>query len=393
MEYHFSTYYSEFYKLPKPFAFVDLDAFDYNLKQLLQRTGNKPVRLATKSVRSVAMLERARDLGKIERWMCFTLSEALYLESLGFDDLMVAYPSVQETGMERLADALNRGKKIYLTVDTSYHLQKLQSYAEKYDMTMLLSMDVDVSMDFMGVHFGVYRSSIHSVEDVKHFLTELKKYPGLALKGVMTYDAQIAGVADSRKGNVLNPILRFLKRKSLPEIEKQRRKVLDLIKSEWFTLDYFNAGGTGSIEIVSQDEVVTEVTFGSGLYQPWYFDGFHNFNHQPAAGFVLELCRNPQSNYYTALGGGYIASGKIGIDKQPLLVYPKGKLVKEEGCGEVQTPIQVKELVDLNQTNFAVFRHAKAGELCERFKELKLFSGGKLVDTVTTYRGDGQCFL
>ncbi|MGI9526145.1 MAG: alanine racemase [Weeksellaceae bacterium] len=393
MKHNFSTYYANFSQLQKPFAFVDLDAFDYNLKQLLQRCGDKPIRLATKSVRSVAMLERARDLGHVSRWMCFTLSEALYLEGLGFDDLMVAYPSVQEGEMERLAVALKRGKKIYLTVDTPYHLEKLQNYAEKYDMVIPISMDVDVSMDFMGIYFGVYRSSIHSMEDVKSFLIELNKYPGLALKGVMTYDAQIAGVADSKKGHLLNPILRFLKRKSLPRIKEQRKMVSDLIQAQGITLDYFNAGGTGSLEIVSQDEVVTEVTFGSGLYQPWYFDGFNNFNHRPAAGFVLELCRKPKPNYYTALGGGYIASGQIGTDKQPLLVYPEGKLVKEEGCGEVQTPIQVKEPIDLNQTNFAVFRHAKAGELCERFNELKLFSKGELIDTVTTYRGDGQCFL
>ena len=40
-----------------------------------------------------------------------------------------------------------------------------------------------------------------------------------------------------------------------------------------------------------------------------------------------------------------------------------------------------------------LFRHAKAGELCERFNELLLIEGGKVVDKVATYRGDGQCFF
>ena len=38
-------------------------------------------------------------------------------------------------------------------------------------------------------------------------------------------------------------------------------------------------------------------------------------------------------------------------------------------------------------------RHSKAGELCERFKHLLLVADGAIVDEVTTYRGDGQCFI
>jgi D-serine deaminase-like pyridoxal phosphate-dependent protein len=38
-------------------------------------------------------------------------------------------------------------------------------------------------------------------------------------------------------------------------------------------------------------------------------------------------------------------------------------------------------------------RHAKAGELCERFDRLHLIRGGEVVDSVPTYRGEGECFL
>jgi len=39
------------------------------------------------------------------------------------------------------------------------------------------------------------------------------------------------------------------------------------------------------------------------------------------------------------------------------------------------------------------FRHAKAGELCERVDSLALVAGGELVDVVPTYRGEGRAFL
>jgi D-serine deaminase-like pyridoxal phosphate-dependent protein len=38
-------------------------------------------------------------------------------------------------------------------------------------------------------------------------------------------------------------------------------------------------------------------------------------------------------------------------------------------------------------------RHAKAGELCERFNSLYLVSGGEIADQVATYRGEGRCEL
>jgi D-serine deaminase-like pyridoxal phosphate-dependent protein len=39
------------------------------------------------------------------------------------------------------------------------------------------------------------------------------------------------------------------------------------------------------------------------------------------------------------------------------------------------------------------FRHAKAGELCERFDAVHLIAGGRLVGSEPTYRGEGKTFL
>jgi D-serine deaminase-like pyridoxal phosphate-dependent protein len=39
------------------------------------------------------------------------------------------------------------------------------------------------------------------------------------------------------------------------------------------------------------------------------------------------------------------------------------------------------------------FRHAKAGELCERVDELHLVDDAAVVGAVRTYRGEGKAFL
>jgi D-serine deaminase-like pyridoxal phosphate-dependent protein len=61
--------------------------------------------------------------------------------------------------------------------------------------------------------------------------------------------------------------------------------------------------------------------------------------------------------------------------------------------GEVQTPLCGDAAADLTIGDRAYLRHAKAGELCERFNALHLVEGNEIVDVVPTYRGDGQNFL
>ena len=61
----------------------------------------------------------------------------------------------------------------------------------------------------------------------------------------------------------------------------------------------------------------------------------------------------------------------------------------QEGPGEVQTPLLGPPADDLRIGDKVWFRHAKAGELCERFAELHLIEGDRVVDTVPTYRGEG----
>jgi D-serine deaminase-like pyridoxal phosphate-dependent protein len=59
----------------------------------------------------------------------------------------------------------------------------------------------------------------------------------------------------------------------------------------------------------------------------------------------------------------------------------------------VQTPLLGKAAASLRVGDRVYFRHAKAGEMCERFDRLYLIEGDSVVDVVPTYRGEGKCFL
>ena len=64
-----------------------------------------------------------------------------------------------------------------------------------------------------------------------------------------------------------------------------------------------------------------------------------------------------------------------------------------EGAGEAQTPWHGPGAAALSIGDRVWFRHAKAGELCERVDELHVVDGDRVIATVPTYRGEGKAFL
>ena len=123
-------------------------------------------------------------------------------------------------------------------------------------------------------------------------------------------------------------------------------------------------------------------------------DSYSTFTPQPAAFFALPVVRRPSGRVVTALGGGYLASGAGDAGRLPSPWLPEGlRLDKQEGAGEVQTPLLGEPARSLRIGDRVYFRHAKAGELCEHFESLYLVAGDRIVDQVPTYRGDGRAFL
>jgi D-serine deaminase-like pyridoxal phosphate-dependent protein len=210
----------------------------------------------------------------------------------------------------------------------------------------------------------------------------------------MAYEGQIAGVGDRPPGRRLRgAAIRFMQRRSAAELAERRAAIVAAL-GEFVELEIVNGGGTGSLELTAAEDAVTEVTAGSGFYAPALFDHYSRFALTPAAGFALPVVRRPSPRVATALGGGYLASGAGNQARLPVPWLPPGlKLDGEEGAGEVQTPLLGEAAARLEIGDRVYFRHAKAGELCERFDALHLVEGGEVVDVVPTYRGEGKAFL
>jgi len=392
----YDHYRSVFRGRRKPFAFVDLDLLDANAAAIVKRAGGKSVRIASKSVRSVALLRRLLEKHAAFRGvMCFSAAEAVFLSGNGLDDLLVAYPAWDEAAVAPVCAELNRGRRIILMVDCPEHVRHLGTLAKRSGVRLPVCLDIDMSSRFLGLHFGVRRSPVATAEQAAALAEAVRQEGMLSLEGLMGYEAQVAGLADDVPGQALkSALLRWLKRRSIKEVSRRRAAIVRALTDHGHALRFVNGGGTGSLETTGAEPCVTEVTAGSGFYSPALFDGYRAFRHLPAAGFAIEITRRPAAGLYTCHGGGYVASGSSGPDRLPRPYLPPGaRLLPSEGAGEVQTPIRYRGPVGLELGDPVFLRHAKAGELCERFSTLLLVSGGRVVDEVATYRGDGQCFL
>jgi D-serine deaminase-like pyridoxal phosphate-dependent protein len=377
--------------LDPPFAVVDLDAFDANAADLLRRAGSTALRLASKSVRCRALQRRALDAG-FRGQLCFTLPEALWLADQGFDDLVVAYPTADRAALRALAHGPHRAA-IAVMIDSRAHLDLIEAAGGG---PVRVCLDVDAGWWLLGgrIRIGVKRSPVRTPEQAAALAADAAARPGIELVGLMAYEAHIAGVGDAPPGRrAYGAAIRAMQRASARELAARRAAVVAAVQAV-APLELVNGGGTGSVERTAAEAAVTEVTAGSGLYGPTLFDAYRAFAVRPAALFAMPVVRKPSPASATVLGGGYPASGGAGADRLARPVLPAGlRLDRSEGAGEVQTPVLGPGARDLALGDRVWFRHAKAGELCERFASLHLVRGEELVDEVPTYRGEGQTFL
>jgi D-serine deaminase-like pyridoxal phosphate-dependent protein len=386
-------------ELEPPFAVVDIDAFAENADTLARRAGGKTIRIASKSLRCRALLERllADENGAFNGVLALTVGEALWLAEHRVRDIVVGYPSVDREALSAVAHWGSSGtpnaEKIALMVDAVEHLDLLESLGGEVNVCL----EADAGLWLLGgrVRVGPRRSPLHTPEQVAAFAGEIKRRPGFELVGMMAYEGQIAGVGDHPAGRPLRGLaIQAMQAASRRELRSRRQELVATVQGVVGDLRFVNAGGTGSLESSSSEPWVTELTAGSGLFGPALFDDYTRFRPRPAAFYTLPIVRRPGPGVVTALGGGYVASGPAGPDRLPRPWWPTGlKLDPQEGAGETQTPLRGAIANALKIGDRVWMRHAKAGELCERFKTLYLVSGDAIVDEVPTYRGEGQCFL
>ena len=378
-----------------PAALVDAGALERNAGRLLRRAGSLPIRIATKSLRVRGIIERLlHSTPRLRGVMAFNLDEALWLRASGIDDILMGYPVLEPGALARLARSRDERGPV-LMVDCIEHVEAIAAVHEQGAPPIEVCLDLDVSWRVASgrIAIGPKRSPIHDVDSIAALTRRVDSSPAVRLVGVMGYEGHVAGVGDRTPGrSVRNRVVGALQPRWEEAAQRLRADAVALLR-QTHELRIVNAGGTGSLHMHSAEADVTEVTAGSGFFAPALFDHYRSFRLEPAALVALRAVRRPGPGIVTCAMGGYIASGAPGRDRLPVVHLPRGlRLDPEEGAGEVQTPLRgaAAAAVRLGQPVF--LRHAKAGELCERFRHVHMVRGDRVEEGLPTYRGEDRAF-
>ena len=373
--------------LDPPLAAVDLDAFDANADDLVRRACGVPIRVVSKSLRCRFLIERALARPGYQGVMCYSLAEALWLHGdttrrdlgRGLDaDLLVAYPTADRSALRALAASESARHSVTITIDSVEHLDFIDAVLGEGHPPIRVCLEIDVAWLPLGtVRVGTLRSPVRTPEEAARFAAAILGRPGFTLVGVLGYEGQIAGLGDAPRGAPLKAaMLRLAQSRSAAELTARRTEAVRQIR-ELTTLEFVNGGGTGSLESTAADKSVTELAAGSGLVGPTLFDAYRKFRPRPALLYALPVVRRPGPGVVTLYSGGYVASGTGTPDRLPAPYRPEGlRLTRAEGAGEVQTPVLGEAADRLRLGDRVWMRHAKGGELAERFTHYHVIESG-----------------
>ncbi|MCK5311899.1 MAG: alanine racemase, partial [Desulfobacteraceae bacterium] len=170
-----------------PLAFVDLDKFDENIAYVAetqQKTG-KTIRIASKSIRCLDLIKRVFEKGKdaYQGILAFTMEEAGYLIDNGLDDIIVAYPSIQQSDIDIFIEKAKQGATLSIVVDCLEHIEVLSMAGEKAGIILNTCLDIDMSYKPFGnvAHIGVRRSPVHSLDQAVLLAKASEKLTGVRI--------------------------------------------------------------------------------------------------------------------------------------------------------------------------------------------------------------------
>ncbi len=390
--------------LEAPLAYVDLDAFDANGAALARAAGSQPVRIATKSLRCDALIDRAIGLEEQFRGaMAFTIDEALHLAARGIDDVLIGYPSAEPGPLARLAawTAQRPDHRLRPMVDATEQLDRIAAAARAAGTEVAVCVDLDASWRPAGARGPAIGRSAHRCAPPSRCSRSSampRRTEGVRVDALMAYDGQVAGVGDAPPGRPLRSrAIQLMQRQSLEDLYDRVPRIVAAVERELASdggLRLVNVGGTGSLSRMRDLTAATELTAGSASTPPALFDAYRHLDLQPAAFFVLPWCGAPgraPSPCSAAATSPRVRPGPIACR------CPSSR----RACGSIATRAparcrrrsRARPRAPSESATAWRFRHARLASSASGSRALHLVRGSELHGTVPTYRGAGLTFL
>lgn len=171
------------HEIDTPALVLDLKATERNIERMaaLAAANGKALRPHTKTHKlpPIAHMQvRAGAVGIVVA----KVGEAEVMAASGIRDILVAYPLVTESKIERLVHLAKR-VNIKVTVDGLISAEALSCVAKRHGVTLDVLIEVDCGFNRCGVMPG---------GPLVEFAAKVSKMPGLAIRGLLTYPGHVS---------------------------------------------------------------------------------------------------------------------------------------------------------------------------------------------------------
>ena len=235
------------FELETPALVVDLDAMERNLRRMDQYFMGRRCKLRphAKTHKCVEIARRQMELGAIGI-TCAKLGEATAMATGGIRNILIANQVVGSAKLRRLA-ALAGRCTLTVAVDDLGNARQIAHAAREAGTTIGVLIEVDTGMGRCGVP--------PDRETAARYANELSGMLGLAFRGLMGYEGHAVLVEDPAERRA--------------KAEASARLLLDCaeaVRKAGVEVEIVSAGGTGTYDITSQIEGITEIQAGSYVF-------------------------------------------------------------------------------------------------------------------------------
>ena len=288
-----------------------LEALEFNLNKMAGHYRGKGAKLRphTKTHKCPILARKQLELGAVG--VCAAkVSEAEVMVDAGIGDVLITSPVVTADKIGRVVEVAARSPGVAIVVDQAQNLRDLNDAAAAKGIRLGVMIDLNVGTDRTGVTMG---------KETLELADAIRKSPSLRFLGLQAY-----------AGHIQHQVGWEARRDSSQATMGRALEVSQSLERAGFEVPVVSGGGTGTYNIDSELDGVSEVQVGSYL--------FMDVN-------------------YRAVGG---RSGAVFDDFKPSLLVmataisqPKrGQITIDAGYKAFATDKQVPELLDIEGVSY-----------------------------------------
>ena len=371
----------------RPVMMIDIDRMNHNIDQISNSVGpEKTYRIVVKSLPSMDLLKHIMKRANTNALMVFhqPFLNAI-VDAFPEADILMGKP-MPITAVATFYNTLTRSaaaasQQIQWLIDTPERLIQYQQLANKLGVTMRINCELDV---------GLHRGGLSTAQSLDPVLDIIDGDPEhLNFSGFMGYEPHLTGL----KAKLGSPSVQSVLSIYQAFINQAKARGVD---TEKLTL---NGAGSHTLGIYENDNLMNDLSAGSGIVKPMDFDTFYMKGNYPALFIATPILKR----YDELKLPGDPAIAKLlplwNPNMQRLYYiyggYWKAKIVSPAGVADPiyqstnQSPITTSNSVDLQIDDYIFLRPTQSEHVMLQFGDILVVKGDEIIDNWPVFHQTG----